>query len=358
MQRMKILHVIFSMQIGGAESMLVDILNQQIRYNDFVYLLIINKDYNPNLLNTIDPKVNIICLNRKIGSKFPFFLLKLYIYLLKIKPEVIHCHDHSIVRLFNLTKIRKVLTLHTICLDKNKEVNNWMKYDKICAISKFVINDAKNLMTPDLSSVLIYNGVDFNSIIYASRNKKIKEYYKIVQISRIEHLIKGQDILIKALSFIKEKYSINNITIDFIGEGSSLDYLKSLAVEFGVSDSVNFLGAKDRSYIYQNLCNYDLLVQPSRYEGFGLTVVEAMAAKVPMLVSNIDGPMEIIENGRFGYFFESENIEDCARKILDIIASDNPILIEEAYKYAYDNFNIEKTVLQYLQVYKKNVGEH
>ena len=56
---MKILHVIFSLQIGGSETMLVDILNEQVETSHSVGLVIINDDYNPELIKKINPKVKI-----------------------------------------------------------------------------------------------------------------------------------------------------------------------------------------------------------------------------------------------------------------------------------------------------------
>lgn len=67
-----------------------------------------------------------------------------------------------------------------------------------------------------------------------------------------------------------------------------------------LEDHVIFEGLKEQAWIYENLCRYDLFIQPSRYEGFGLTVAEAISAKVPVLVSNIEGPLEIIDGGRLG----------------------------------------------------------
>ena len=76
-----------------------------------------------------------------------------------------------------------------------------------------------------------------------------------------------------------------------------------------LENEVVFEGLKDQSWVYQNLCNYDLFIQPSRYEGFGLTVAEAIAAKVPVLVSNIEGPLEIIDGGRLGMSFENKMVK-------------------------------------------------
>ena len=63
---------------------------------------------------------------------------------------------------------------------------------------------------------------------------------------------------------------------------NSVFYNIGLVQEYNLNSYISFLGSKDTHYIEQHLKDYDLLVQPSRIEGFGLTVAEAMAAKVPV----------------------------------------------------------------------------
>jgi glycosyltransferase involved in cell wall biosynthesis len=98
-------------------------------------------------------------------------------------------------------------------------------------------------------------------------------------------------------------------------------------------------------------------VQPSRFEGFGLTVVEAMAALVPVLVSDIEGPMELMGNGKAGYFFQADDYEDCAGKILDIIRlSKEEEFIDNRKKiaaYARGRYDITLTAARYLDEYRK-----
>jgi glycosyltransferase involved in cell wall biosynthesis len=119
---------------------------------------------------------------------------------------------------------------------------------------------------------------------------------------------------------------------------------------------ITFLGNKDTTYIETHLKNYNLLVQPSRIEGFGLTVTEAMAAKVPVLVSGQEGPMEIIANGQFGYYFKNENVEELADKIQEIMNKEIieiKNLTEKAYQRVQECYNIKNTALKYLLEYRK-----
>jgi len=134
----------------------------------------------------------------------------------------------------------------------------------------------------------------------------------------------------------------------------SLHEMKELAINLRIEDRVNFLGLRYRDYVYNNLCEYDLYLQPSRFEGFGLTVAEAMAAKVPVLVSDIDGPIEIIDNGKYGNYFKVGDVEDCANQILHIYNNYSDVCqkIESAYKRVVDNYSITQTAKRYIEEYK------
>ena len=103
---------------------------------------------------------------------------------------------------------------------------------------------------------------------------------------------------------------------------------------------------------------YDLFIQSSRDEGFGLTIAEAMAAKVPVLVSNIPGPMEVIDNGRLGMSFENENPADCAEKIKQFILNGrNETQVEDAYQYVKSHYDVSVTAQKYLEVYESILKE-
>jgi glycosyltransferase involved in cell wall biosynthesis len=346
---MKICHIIFSFTTGGAETMLVDIMNEQVK-TETVTLIIVNNLINENIVSQINPDVHIIKINRKPSSKNPIPLFKINHYLFQSKPDVIHFHNANGIELV-LPHFRKraVLTIH----DTKIRCPFFTKYKKIFAISQSVKQDI--LMRYGLEAKVVYNGIRASAIT-AKQRQKSNDRFRIVQVGRLEHTKKGQDLSIMAMKHLVYDFGQTDIYLDFIGEGSSFSFLEQLVADSKLGNHIAFLGNKNRDYVYKHLCKYDLFIQPSINEGFGLTVVEAMTAKVPVLVSNVEGPMEIIENGKYGYYFQTENADELAAKIMYIIENyrteKHQHIIENAYMHVIANFDIKNTALEYLNAYK------
>lgn len=336
---MKISHIFFSFNQGGAELMLVDIMNEQVKNND-VSLIIINEWYSTKLINMLDERINCYCINRKIGSRNILKILKLNILLRNIFPDVIHCHDLNIIDvLWRVGKI-KCATLHNV----KSETSYLKKYNHVYAISEAVRNYIND--TTGIRAEIIYNGIHPENI--ANNKTETSTGFRIVQVGRLTKEIKGQHLLIKAVRVLLAKgYKIR---LDIIGEGASLKELEELVRNCGIEKYVNFLGRMERKILYQCLHTYDLLVQPSLCEGFGISIIEAMAAKIPVLVSNLPGPMEIIDNGRFGAYFESENIDDLVSK-LEFQINNGSIKVDDAYLRVCDCFDIAKSSQKYIESY-------
>lgn len=348
---MNIAHIIWGLEIGGAESMLVDIVNEQSEKHA-VTLIIVNSVISSNLLSNVSNKVKITEIHRNPGSKNIFDIAKLNIYLLKLKPDVIHCHQWNLTKLLWFSRGRKVLTLHNTHL--NPDERCLKKYSKVFAISNAVANDIAKECN-GIMPVVVYNGIDFSKI--DTREDYNHNTFRMVQIGRLDCKQKAQDVLLKALHFVVYHHGIKNIHLDFIGGGVSFDYLKAITKELQLDSYCSFLGKQPREFINANLKNYNLLVQPSNFEGFGLTIVEGMAAKIPVLVTKIEGPWEIIQHGKFGNLFEVGNSKDCAKKIVKIMSEyekhgfkEN---IDHAYRYALEHFDIKKTAADYIALYQE-----
>lgn len=351
---MKIIHLTYTLDYGGIETMLVNIVNEQAKAAE-VALFLINDQVEPSLHAALDSRVRLINAGRPVGSKNPFYLLLMNYLLWREKADVIHVHHPGIVRFFCRSLLKKsclVFTMHDIPLAEDLAYLRF--YPHIFAISRSV---QQALELDGYKSTVVYNGIvpeNFSQSVAADSEK----CFRMVQVSRLFHEKKGQDLLLKACAMLVERWGIRNFSLDFIGEGASKNYLQGLVAELGLGSFVRFLGAKPPSYIASHLKDYDLFVQPSRWEGFGLTAAEAMAAKVPVLVSDQEGPMEVIDNGAYGFHFPSGNVEKCAAAIREIMQrSDRKVLAEKAASYVAKMFDIRQTARNYLQEYRKCLDE-
>ena len=348
---MKILHSIFSFNTGGAETMLVDIINQQCN-TESISLLIVNDKLNKSLLETIDKRVDVFLIGRKESNKLQLFstFWKIIAILNKIRPDVIHCHDNKLFPFFIGLRKKTYLTVHALNL------SCWFLkcYKQVFAISQAVKDDLKK--RANVNAKLVYNGIAIDE--YQQRmDYTHRQIFKIVQISRLDSQYKGQHIAIQAVAYLTEKYPDINFTLSFIGDGEDKDKLKTLAVENNIENGIIFLGQKSRLWIKNNLQEFDVLIQPSLNEGFGLTIIEGLAAGLPVIASNLDGPKEILDFLNVGLTIEAGNPNDLAEKILLVnkgFASGNLLntnyLIKD--KKRLDVFAIQTTAFNYIELYK------
>lgn len=349
---MKIVHLLWGLGTGGIENMLVDIVNQQVDGNE-ISLIVINDMIEESIKARLDKRIRVYCCGRKLKSKNPLPFLKLNFYLWKTSPEIVHVHYDKIARLV-LGKRPLVRTIH----NTNNNVAE-SKYFKACyAISKAVEEEWRQA---GKETILVENGISCDSI-NCKRNGLFDDgLMHFVQVSRLYIKQKGQDVVLNALAEIRKRMlCATNFMMHFVGDGPSREMLQEMATNLGVNDMVVFEGNKPREWVYDNLCNFDLFIQPSRYEGFGLTVAEAMVARVPVLASCIEGPVEImsidVDGKRMlaGYVFQSEDPVDLARQIVSFIQKGcDEKIVECGRQYVLQNYGVQKTALRYLEEYRK-----
>lgn len=344
---MRIVHVNFSLETGGIETMLVDILNEQCRQAD-VHLVLINEQIDASLLARFNPAVRVWRIGRPKGSRNPLYVLKLNALLYRLRPAVVHCHNHQIARLLRGRTGRRCLTIHDVLVP----TTYFGRYDKLFAISDVVRADVRR--RSGWQAERIYNGVPTDAIA-PKRSYVASDPFRIVQISRLQHDKKGQHILLEALRTLVHRDKLTHLRVEFVGAGASLPYLQDLTRAWALTDYVTFAGLKTRAELYRELQHYHLLVQPSLYEGFGLTVAEGMAAGVPVLVSAIDGPLELIEQDRFGYSFPVGDADRLAERIRDLVQQyESPVVRERANharQHIRQHFDVRQTAGQYLNQY-------
>lgn len=337
------------MAYGGIETMLINIVNEQIKENHEIHILTINDIVDIKLVKRLDPRVKFHCLKRKVKSKNILDILRLNHYIRKYNPDIIHTHTSTIIKyILPLFRKKVCTTQHAMC--RNSDAAYLSKSTLVFAISN-VVKESITKQTNKPVDV-VYNGIPIHQIINKKHNDT-PSVFKIVQVSRLFHDVKGQDIIILAARYLKEN-GYSNFHIDFIGDGDSKEYLVQLVEKYHLSDQISFLGSKSQEFIFNTLSDYDLAIQASRREGFGLTVAEAMAARTPVLVSEHPSLLEVIDQGVYGYYFKNYDPMHCAQCIEHIInhPKERLDIAEKGYHRVCKMFNIETTAQKYIEYYK------
>jgi len=340
--------MVWGMPRGGLESLLVDIANAQSPRHQ-VQIVIVNDDCNAELLQELDASVCVTRVGRPRGSRNPWYFAKCQRAVRRFAPDVIHIHQLPLIAYVLLLGAPKIGTVHALDVPNTR----WIyKYSNLCCVSTAVL-EASRARYPGIQSCLVPNGIVPEKVtVKASRSA---DRFRVVQLGRLDHASKGQDIAMRAIARIAAVRPDVRFSLDFIGSGPSRNFLGHLAREIGMETMVNFLGEKSRSEIYAQLAEYDLLLQPSRNEAFGLTIVEAMCARVPVLVSDAMGPCEIIENGEYGGVFRHHSPENCADEIDRVLQTrDSREFLERlsaAREAAIKRYSVSGTVERYDAVY-------
>jgi len=347
--RMKIVHCLFALGTGGAEVLAVELLNEMSKTQD-VSLVIINDKYNPALIAQLNPVIKIHYLHRKEGSANPWPLIKLNMLLMKLRPDVIHCHEPKTGKAIRVRHAKLIYTIHDVGIS----TSTYHSYDGLVAISDAVYEEV-HASFPNVRK--IYNGVPIHQFkTRAHHNLETGKPFRMVQVSRLMHEKKGQDILLRAMSVLRQRGMVN-FSLHLVGSGPSEKYLRDLTRELDLEEQVTFLGDKTRQWIFENLAGYDALIQPSRYEGFGLTIIEAFAAGIPVVASDIDGPAEILAQTSAGFLFRDGKSESCAEAVLQVVNSyqSNEIgaLVEETLHVIKEKYSVETCSREYLLEYNR-----
>ena len=153
---------------------------------------------------------------------------------------------------------------------------------------------------------------------------------------------KGLDVLFHALAKLKDR----DFTLIIAGEGREKDSLIKLAVELGISDKVSFLGYINPIDLPQFYNGIDVFVLPSRRETFGVVVIEALSAGVPVITNPCGGP-EYIINEDVGLLYEycnPQSLCDALEKFAKTSDCYNPDIIKQYAKDNYSNSAFNKSI--------------
>lgn len=142
-------------------------------------------------------------------------------------------------------------------------------------------------------------------------------------VSRLEK-IKGIDLVVPAFAKIHKSFPDTRLLV--VGDGSLREQMKEQAAKMRLTDVCKFTGRMGQDQLASCYDEIDILLMPSRSEGFGLTAIEGMARGCVVVASHIGGLPEVVCDGDNGLLHQSEDIEDLTKKVSELIVS--PKLME------------------------------
>lgn len=192
---------------------------------------------------------------------------------------------------------------------------------------------------------VIPNGVDFAR--FTLRPKAAKPTKLIYIGYLIPH--KGVQVLLEALSLLKKEGF--GLQLSVVGSGSYLPELKHIRNKLDLVDEVQFLGEKSATRVAELLCEHDAMVHPSFMESFGIVLVEALAAGLPV-VSTFNGGAEGIIDPSVGILVQPRDPLALAKGIKELLARWESYKPEELRAYAEQRFSIASVANQTIELYR------
>ncbi|MED4730178.1 glycosyltransferase family 4 protein [Aneurinibacillus migulanus] len=379
---MNISYIITRSDWGGAQAHLYDlieyikhnteynchlIIGEEGRLSEQVQVLGVPVDIIPTLIQPINPWKDLRAISDVLR------ILK------RVKPSLVHTHSSKAGMVgrsaARIAGIPSVFTAHgwaftegVSTFRKNIAVplERWMgRYsDSIICVSEY---DRKLALDYRIASsekiVAIHNGIPDVERAFIKEHQTLETQQatedralKCIMVARFS-VQKDQETLLRAIS----KLSLGTpIELYFVGQGELIDSMRLLAKELNVIQKVHFLGP--RVDIPQLLATMDVFLLITNYEGFPISILEAMRTGLPVIASNVGGVREAITDGVNGYLV-SRGDSEAIKERLELLARDSNLQKvmgkagrEKFLKYFTSKKMFEKTLSVYNKVLQQRGG--
>lgn len=329
-------------------------------FNKATYPWYLNKK-NITLLFENDEKLASDNISDKLSYfKFTFPLKKA---IRKFKPDLVHAHYATSYGLIGALAGFHPFVISAWGTDVmkfpqkgfiNKAIlkYNLKQADVLCATS----NTIKDYLKPvtEKNVHVIPFGVDVNVF----NSKKVtslfdEDDFVIGSIKGLEEIY-NIDILIKSFHQLKQKHHSKKIKLLIVGVGSQESSLKTLVAQLQLTNDVVFTGRVPFAQISDYFNMLDVLVNISQYESFGVSVIEAMACEVPVIVTNTGGLKEIVETEEYGSLVNVGDVNQTTDELEKYLLNESYRLEigKKAREKVVAKYSWQNNILQMIDIYK------
>lgn len=370
----RILHLITRLPVGGAEHLLASIV-RQLDTDRFESLVCCIQDRG-ELAERIEANgIEVLCLDRK-GKRFSLgTVLALARLMREQRIDLVHCHLYH-ANLYGrlaakLAGIPAIATVHNTYVRRKWHrslLNRWLGRGRgvVIAVSAEARNDVIEHDRLDPGRVLLLtNGIDLARVDTPLSREAAKQRlgyaaddFLIGCVGRLEEQ-KGHAIIIQALALMLATAPAElgrRLRLLIVGEGRLRGELERVAAAAGVTDKLRLAGS--RSDVAEILRSLDLYVMPSLWEGLSLAMLEAMAAGLPVIISDVGGAAEVLGAGEFGVRVPPGDIAALARAMTSLAqdTAERQRLGVAARNRVRDHYDLRERVARLEAVYESLLG--
>jgi L-malate glycosyltransferase len=356
----KIVHFIFNLSRGGAETMMVRVIKELLEYEHVVVTLFPGNNFETELQCK---KWTCLNINSLLALPLAFFKFR---KLVKVeKPDIVHTHLFwpTLITRFALPKrIPLITTIHAFIATSGEYKHWYIRFlDKlsyrfrksiIIVVAKGALQEYFSFLhLKPYKAYALYTFVDVERFnVDKVAVDKNNNAFKLVAVGALR-LQKNYPYIINAMALLKDK----NIELHIYGTGN---------LHTELQQQINATGAKvflkgEVNNIEAVIPQYDLFVMSSTYEGFSLGILEAMAMRMPLLLSDIVSFKEQCEDN--AWYFSLANIQDAASQIELLSKADKSILHERAEagrQRAINNFTLPHHISGLRKIYDEALSNN
>ncbi len=371
---MKIMQIIGGSEAGGSRSHLITLCKELLNKEIEVEIICFTDDIIAKTARENDIPVKIFPMKSILDLRVINQLNK---YIKISMPDLIHTHGfraNFIGRMANIGDDTPIITtVHSsMYYDYSNRAKKlfYHRIDKLTrslTIKYIAVSEAlkKELEQDGISSeriAMVYNGLPMDFPLNKEVKSNIREELGIesdipllISVGRLES-VKNHQMLFDVFATLKQ----NNIKYHalIVGGGSLLKELKELAKSVEIEDRVHILGFRED--VYELLSEADLFLLTSTMEGFGVTLLEAMAAHTPVVVTEVGGMQEIVKLANNGYVVPVGDIVQFVARVEAILAQPEleQKLAENGYQALLKYFSTTKFIENTVDVYKQVLDEN
>lgn len=356
----RILHISRTMGQGGAEKVIFELVKMLVDKGETTMVASCGGIYEQELEKM---HVNHYWIN-DIEKKTPWTIVRTIALLNHIvktqKIEIIHSHHRMAALYARILKILNpqlglIYTAHNVFFDKKILTRTVLSRSTIVAVGEGVKKNLINVFGIDSDRIIrIYNGINAKNKNEYFFSQKITNWRQegnlIIGIIGRLAVQKGVDTFIHAFSLVRQK--VSNVRGVIVGEGEEKNHLIDLIRKEKLESYLFMAGYQKEvdAWIRQ----MDLIVMPSRWEGFPLLPLEVLTEGKAIIASDIEGIREIITNGETGILIPPDNIEKWVSTIMQLVLSEElrKELGRKGKNFINENFSYDNFLKEYYKLYQ------